>query len=124
MDTSSVSRVLIPSDVVAPQAAAKAPHAEIPDQAVPQIEETKAASLNARRQDSASQDLSSKRERAYVYLPDQTFVFQISDKKTGFKLVQIPSEEAVKLRAYLAQQETVKSQRREEASEERFDIVA
>ena len=126
MDTSSVSRVLPAADALAPrQAASKAPTpSEIPsEKTVEQVKNTDAGTLNERRQEAEQQaDVQSKRERRYE-LQEHIYVYSVSDAKTGEKVVQFPSEQAVKLRAYLAA-EAAKDQHNQEVQKEHLDIVA
>lgn len=123
MDTSSVSRAIVPSDVVTPHAAAKSHDSEMPaEKTVVQIKETSAGNLPEHRQENQNAQSESQRERNYE-LRDRVFIYSVSDEQ-GFKIVQIPSEQAVKLRAYLAQEQAAKNQRREQADDEHLDIVA
>jgi hypothetical protein len=123
MDASAVSRVLPPSDVFTPRTAASAPHLENDtNKTVMPVKDTGAAALNERRQQASQEEATeSKHERRYE-LQDQVFVLSVYDKTV--KVAQFPSEEAVKMRAYLAQQEAVKNQRREDAQKAQQDIVA
>jgi len=130
MDTSVTSRIIPPSDVFTPRTAAKAPDSENPpEKTVVQVKDTEAAAYNERRPEDASQKqqaaiAADKHDKRYE-LQERVFVYSVSDIKTGAKIVQFPSEEAVKLRAYLQEQERVKAQRREQAqAEQRLDIVA
>lgn len=125
MAMSAMSGVLAPGDVYVPRAAASAGESENPAKTVHQIEDSAAGGLNERRQPSAQQDEASetKREKRYE-LQDRVFVYSVSDAKTGFKVAQFPSEEAMRLRAYLAQQEAAQDQRKQDAQKQHLDIVA
>jgi uncharacterized FlaG/YvyC family protein len=126
MDTSAMSRVIPPSDVFTPRTAASAPDSENPpEKTVVQVKDTEAMALNERGREAAQQqqaDANPEHKKRYE-LQERIYVYSVSDAKTGDKVVQFPSEQAVKLRAYLAA-EAAKGQRKQEAQKEGLDIVA
>jgi uncharacterized FlaG/YvyC family protein len=124
MDTSATSRVMPPSDVFTPRTAASATHLENPpEKTVVEVKEASASTLNERRPEVAQQaDTNREHEKRYE-LQDRVFIYSVSDAKTGFKVVQFPSEQAVKLRAYLAE-EAARNERKQDSQQEHLDIVA
>jgi hypothetical protein len=129
MDTSATSRAVPPSDVFVPRAAADVPHSENPpEKTVTSVKGVEPALINERRQEAAKQAETQRQYEKRYELQDKVFVYSVSDARTGAKVVQYPSEQAVKLRHYLQEQDRLKAARQEEAQKEEakqhLDIVA
>jgi hypothetical protein len=121
MDASATSRVLPPSDVFAPRIAARNDSDSTilpPEQIVSQVKDTNPSAnvLNSRKDTPSEENTEPSQDeprRGYVFSSDNLFVYRETDKTTGYVLSQTPSEQSVKLRAYIAQQQAAQIRRKE-----------
>ncbi len=63
-------------------------------------------------------------EHKYIALPDNTFAYRVVNEGTKQVVIQLPSEQALKLRAYLAQEEAKKAQHAEDAKGQVENLIA
>ena len=63
-------------------------------------------------------------EHKYVALPDNTFAYRVVNEGTKQVVIQLPSEQALKLRAYLAQEEAKKAQHAEDTKGQVENLIA